>query len=121
MKTFIKTALVALSLAAAGLTVSAPAASAADARLTITVDSGRHHDMWSVAGRHDRHRDRHWGRHDGRCSVERALNKARDMGLRRARVTEVNRRFVEVSGRRHGGHGRVVFANQSRCPVVAVR
>lgn len=117
MKTFIKTAFVALSLAAAGIAASAPAASAADARFVITIDGGRH-------GGWDRHGD--WGRHGGRdrggeCSIGRALDKAQSMGLRRARVTDVNRRFVEVSGRHRGDYGRIIFANDRRCPVVAVR
>lgn len=121
MKTFLKSAIVALSLAAAGLAVTAPSASAADARLTITIGG---HGGWDAGW--DRGRDRGWdrGRHrdrDGRCSVHRALDKAQDMGLRRVRVTDVNRRFVEVSGRRHGHHGRILFANEWRCPVVAVR
>jgi hypothetical protein len=120
MKTFIKTAFVALSLAAAGIAASAPAASAADARLVITIDGGRH-GGWDRHGGRDRHGD--WGRHGGRgeCSIGRALDKAQSMGLRRARVTEVNRRFVEVSGRHRGDFGRIIFANDRRCPVVAVR
>lgn len=59
---------------------------------------------------------RHYGR--GRCNPELAVAKARDYGLRRARVTEMNRRVVEVSGKRHGNWRTMYFANQRACPVI---
>ena len=52
------------------------------------------------------------------CSPERALGKAERMGLRRARIIDVNRRTVKVMGRQHGDRIVVVFANERGCPVI---
>jgi hypothetical protein len=72
----------------------------------------------------DRHRDRdRWDgpRHHqrgGRCSPRLAEEKARHMGLRRARVVDVDRRTVTVVGRDRRGRDRIVFANDRGCPVI---
>lgn len=52
------------------------------------------------------------------CSPDRALDKAERMGLRRARVVDVDRRTIEVSGRQYGDRVRVTFANAPGCPIV---
>lgn len=63
-------------------------------------------------------RDRDW-RHDRRsfCSPDRALDKAERMGLRRARIVDVNRRIVRVSGFKYGSRATVAFGNDRGCPI----
>lgn len=52
------------------------------------------------------------------CSPDRALDKAERMGLRRARIVDVNRRTVKVMGRQDGDRVVIVFANERGCPVI---
>ncbi|MBL8583898.1 MAG: hypothetical protein JNL61_16945 [Rhizobiaceae bacterium] len=54
------------------------------------------------------------------CSPERALDKAERMGLRRVHIADVDRRTIEVQGRkRNGERVYVTFARQSRnCAVL---
>lgn len=54
------------------------------------------------------------------CSTERALDKAERMGLRRVRVADVDRRTIEVQGRkRNGERVYVTFSRMSRnCAVL---
>lgn len=52
------------------------------------------------------------------CSPEQALDKAERMGLRRARIETVGRRFIEVSGRSERGRVTVTFARDRGCPIV---
>lgn len=65
--------------------------------------------------RREHRRDRDWRRS---CSPERAVNKAERMGLRRARLIDVNRRTVKVAGRQYGDRVVIVFANERGCPVL---
>lgn len=69
--------------------------------------------------RRDRYDDRNWDR-DRRssCSPNRALNKADRMGLRRARVVNMNRRAVRVAGVKYGTRVTVSFANARGCPIL---
>lgn len=60
-------------------------------------------------------RDRDWRRS---CSPERAVDKAERMGLRRARLIDINRRTVKVAGRQYGDRVVIVFANERGCPVL---
>jgi hypothetical protein len=84
-------------------------------------DGGR--DRWDRDGdrdRWDRRDDRRhgdWGRR-GRCSPGLAVAKARDFGIRRARIADVSRRAVVVEGFRRGEYSRIVFANDRGCPAV---
>ena len=57
------------------------------------------------------------GRHH-RCSVRRALNKARRMGVHRPRVRVANRRVIKIKGRSHGHRVRIVFSRAPGCPVI---
>jgi hypothetical protein len=69
--------------------------------------------------RRDR-RDYYEARREERgCSPDRALRKAERMGLRRARVIDVGRRTIDVSGRdRRGDRVVVSFGRRDRgCPV----
>ncbi|MER8826372.1 hypothetical protein NKH73_10135 [Mesorhizobium sp. M0938] len=60
-------------------------------------------------------RDRDWRRS---CSPDRALGKAERMGLRRARIVDINRRTVKVAGRQYGDRVLVVFGNERGCPIL---
>lgn len=81
-------------------------------------DGNRHDGRWD-----DRNDGRWGGRPDnGRwnrnCTPDRALDKADRMGLRRARIVDVNRRSITVSGRKYGERIAVSFARAPNCPVV---
>ena len=53
------------------------------------------------------------------CTQGRALNKAERMGIRRARIVDVDRRTIEVRGRaRDGERVYVTFSRQRGCPVL---
>jgi len=58
------------------------------------------------------------GRYERFCSPRRAVNKARRMGVRHARVAHVNHRTIGVKGRRHGHRSYIVFARAPHCPVL---
>ena len=67
----------------------------------------------------DRRQGHGWGHHRaGRCDPRLAAHKARDRGLRRARVVDVTPRRVIVEGRRHGAYRSFVFANARGCPFI---
>jgi len=119
---FVKTGIAAL-VALAGFSATAPAASASEFRIFVQQgwdDRGDHRGDW----RGDRGRDRHdrWDapRRDrgGRCAPWLAEEKASRMGLRRARVVDVDRRTVTVVGRDRHGRDRIVFANDRGCPLI---
>lgn len=59
--------------------------------------------------------DRRW---DRRCTPDRALDKAERMGIRRARIDDVNRRTITLRGRKYGERVFVTFARAPNCPVV---
>lgn len=93
-------------------------------RVGIYVQDGyRDNGRWDNRndGRWDRN-DGRWGRDDRRwdrrCTPDRALDKADRMGLRRARVVDVNRRTITVSGRKYGERVAISFARAPNCPVV---
>ncbi len=58
------------------------------------------------------------GERRGRCDRWLAQEKARDFGLRRARVVDVSPRRVVVEGMRRGNYRSIVFANVRGCPVI---
>jgi hypothetical protein len=66
------------------------------------------------------HPDRYYGDYwrEKRCTSERALFKARRMGVRHARIDYVNRREIGVIGRSHGERIYVTFARTRNCPVI---
>ena len=66
---------------------------------------------------------RHWrgGRHfrGGRaCTVNRALNKAERIGLRRVALRKVSRNTIKVSGRDRGDRVTVTFGRGPNCPII---
>lgn len=114
MTNFIVKAGTAVLIAMAGLSGTATTAAAAGPEFGVHVQYGgeRHHrgrDRWERPRHHDR---------GGRCSPRLAEEKASRMGLRRARVVDVDRRTVTVVGRDRHGRDRVVFANDRGCPVI---
>ncbi|ODT08705.1 MAG: hypothetical protein ABS58_01340 [Mesorhizobium sp. SCN 65-20] len=78
-----------------------------DDRYDNRYDRGRYDDR--------RYDDRRW---DRRCTPDRALDKAERMGLRRARIADVDRRTITVSGRKYGERVAVTFARSPSCPVI---
>ncbi|MCO5730355.1 hypothetical protein [Rhizobium sp. SSA_523] len=116
MSKLIATAGLAALMAVSSLIIPASGASAAQNDLTVQVQWREDHRGWDRhPGRHG-DRDRH-GRRDV-CSPGFAEAKASRMGLRRARVIEVNRRVVVVAGFDRHGRDRIVFANDRGCPVI---
>ncbi len=116
---FVKTAMAGL-IAFAGLSGTASMAAASGPEFRIFVQHGNwdRHDRRDRGDRFDRHdRRRHHDRR-GSCSPRQAESKARHMGLRRARVVDVDRRTVTVVGRDHGRRDRIIFANDRGCPVI---
>lgn len=77
---------------------------------------GRRDNRWD--NRHDNRWGRPGGRWDRACSPDRAMDKAERMGLRRARIVDVNRRSITVSGRKYGERVAITFARAPNCPVV---
>jgi hypothetical protein len=56
------------------------------------------------------------------CTPDRALDRADRMGVRRARIADVGRRTIQVSGRdRFGDRVRVTFGREPGCPVLRRR
>ena len=107
---------IAAFIALAGLAGTASTAAAVEPEFRILIQ----HRGWDDHGR-DRHHDR-WDRpcrdRGGRCAPWLAEEKARHMGLRRARVVDVDRRAVTVVGRDRRGRDGVVFANDRGCPLI---
>jgi hypothetical protein len=71
-------------------------------------------------GYRQRDRDRHHGNagRRGHCSPWQAVEKAREHGLRRARVAHVTPRKVVVDGVRFHRQVSIAFANARHCPVL---
>ena len=128
MNRFIRTTLSALAIATAGVAASAPAANAGGIGFELSIGgpgSGvvvRDHER--RGGYVDRDYDRRGGwnrfeRHRDVCRLDAAVDRARDMGVRRAEVVGSNRRQVIVEGFRHHRPVQVAFANERGCPVIA--
>lgn len=63
---------------------------------------------------------RHDDRRDVRgCTPARALDKARRMGIHRARIDDVSRRTITVRGQSRSGRILLTFARAPRCPVIS--
>ncbi|MBP2444816.1 hypothetical protein [Rhizobium leguminosarum] len=52
------------------------------------------------------------------CSPMHAVRKARDFGLRDARITRMSPRVVVVAGRERRGWDKITFANVRGCPLI---
>jgi hypothetical protein len=110
MKQFLAKAGLAALIAFSGFAAPLATASAAGSDVRILVQHPGHDRGWNGP----RHRP---DRRDN-CSPRLAEDKASRMGLRRARVVDVSRRVVVVSGFDRGGRDRVVFANVRGCPLI---
>ena len=95
-----------------GAIVALPAAAQAD---SLYLNFGGHHGAGvgvHIGG------DRTYYRPARICTPNRAVNKAERLGLRRARVVDVNRRTIKVSGRQHRDRVTVTFGRHGNCPIV---
>lgn len=122
MLNMLRTAVLSAAVGVAALTGMAPAAQAEGLYLNfggrgepragvyVGEDGPRHVGRWDR-----RERD---GRHGRECTPGRALDKAAQLGVRRARVIDVSRRTIDVAGRRHGDRVVMTFARAPHCPVI---
>ena len=79
-------------------------------------DRGRHHYRGE---RHHSERRGHGSHHMRECSPRDALGKASRMGLRRARIVDVNRRTIRVAGRSNGHRqATIIFGKAPSCPIL---
>lgn len=114
--------LIGCALLASAATATPMQASAQDVELQIGRDglrierdcNPRYEDCYRSERRREAYDDR------PRCSEGRALRKAERMGIRRARIADIGRRTIDVSGRdRYGDRIRVTFGRQPSCPVLS--
>jgi hypothetical protein len=118
MITKLKTAALS-ALIGLGAIAAVPAAAQAEG-LYLNFGGGYHNSgAGFYVGDDDYRRDyRHDRRYNRFCTPNRALNKAERLGIRRARVVDVDRRTIDVVGRKHGDRVRVTFARAPHCPIV---
>jgi hypothetical protein len=81
----------------------------------VHVRFGHHARFGVYVGNFPDHDDFRWRK---RCTVDRALIKARRIGVRRARIDYVTRREIGVVGRSRGERVRITFARAPHCPVI---
>ncbi|MEM5473872.1 hypothetical protein WNZ14_19265 [Hoeflea sp. AS60] len=128
MNRLLRTTLAILVVATAGVAATAPAnAGGLGFELSIGGPGGgiviSDRDRRGGGDRFDGRRggfNRFEGHRDA-CNPNQAVNKARDMGVRRADVVRAGRRNVVVEGFRHHRPVQVVFANERSCPVIDFR
>ncbi|MBN9073269.1 MAG: hypothetical protein J0H34_17075, partial [Rhizobiales bacterium] len=106
MRTILTRSALAMLLGLTGLPLGASFASAQGVELRIDRDGARMHrrercDPDFEDCRMDRDRD--FGERERGCTPERALWKAERMGIRRARVVDMDRRTIDVRGRDRRG------------------
>jgi hypothetical protein len=106
-----------------GAITALPAAAQAD---SLHFSFGDRHDGGRIGIQFgsDRYDYRGWDDDDYRdrrtCSPDEALRKARRIGLRRARVVDVDRRTIDVVGRDRGDRVRVTFGRRGNCPILHI-
>jgi hypothetical protein len=109
------------ALIALGTLAAIPATSAQAEGLYLNLGNGEAR-FGVYVGDNDRrvHRRDRWDRRHVRrqCTANRALNKAERMGIRRARVVDVDRRSITVRGRKWGDRVTVDFGRAPNCPVI---
>jgi hypothetical protein len=76
---------------------------------------GRNNAEFGLHVGEHRHGVRNWHR---ACTPQRALSKAKRMGLWRARVVDVGRHTIKVAGRKYNERVVVVFGRDRSCPVI---
>lgn len=126
MANFLKTAALSVLI---GLGALGAAPASAQSGVYLGLGGGHHgpsvgvwfgdndHSYRGYDRRHDRRHDRRWEHRRG-CSAGEALYKAERMGIRHARVVDIDRRSVDVRGRKHGDRVRVSFARVPGCPLI---
>ena len=87
----------------------------------LYLNFGGKHDGFGVVigqdGQRWHKRDR-WDRRPARCTPDQALDKAERIGVRRARIADVDNRTITVSGRSRGDRVYITFARAPRCPII---
>lgn len=114
MRKIFSTTSLALAIAFTGIPLGV--ASAQDLQLNLGRDGPR---LQLDRDNRDRRGDRRFDRRE--CTPDRALDKAERMGLRRARISDVGRRTIDVRGfSRRGDRVVISFArSDGRCPVLS--
>lgn len=113
----VKSAVVAFSIAIAGM-AAVPAAAHAD-RLSFGFQNGNAYIGVQVGPNRGYHRgNRHGWQRGPQCTPQRAVNKARNMGVRNARVIRANRNVIRVAGNQRGHRVNLAFARAPNCPVI---
>ncbi len=85
---------------------------------------GSHGSVGFEFGDYDRvdyrmhHRRDRWDRDYRGCTPNRAVDKARYYGVHRARVVDVGRRTITVSGYKWGERVRMTFGQAPNCPIL---
>jgi hypothetical protein len=103
--------------AIAAMPASAEAASASFS-FGISSGNGAVSVQFGPGHRYQRGHGRYY--HRRHCTDGQALSKARQMGLRNARVVRASHRNVEIRGwSRWRGHSAIVFSRAPHCPIVA--
>lgn len=120
---FLKTA--ALS-AIVGLGVFAAAPASAQSGVYLGIGGGHpgpHVGIWFGDSGHSYRRPHHpdYGWHRPGCHPHQAVGKASRMGVRGARVIDVDRRAIRVAGHRYRDRVMVTFARAPGCPVIRYR
>lgn len=133
MRTILTNSVLAVALALTSVPLGVHLAAAQDVELRLDREGPRLRmrekcDPAFEDCRRDRDRDfadRDWNDRDRNrfergCTEERALRKAARMGIRRARVVDVDRRTIDVRGRdRYDERVTVTFGRRDRsCPVL---
>jgi hypothetical protein len=113
----IRTAALAAVLGIGAMAATPSAAEASTASFSFGFGSGSGAFSVQIGPGHRDHGRYHHRRY---CSDRQALSKARDMGLRNARVARASHRNVEIRGwSRWRGHQAIVFSRAPHCPIVA--
>ncbi|MFN4274460.1 MAG: hypothetical protein ACK4F5_16775 [Aliihoeflea sp.] len=119
---FVRTATLAAIVGLGALAAMPASAEASNASFSFGVTSpdGAFSIQFGNPGpRYHRGQPRHH-HHVRHCSDRQAVNRARDMGLRNARIIRSGHRTVEVSGWSHRrGYSEIVFSRAPHCPIVA--
>jgi hypothetical protein len=111
-----------------GALAAMPATAEADGLYFSFGSGGSRAGVYLGDGGHVRHWDRNHGRHwkndhhrwkpRNRCTNGRALDKAANMGVRRAYVSYASDSTITVRGRALGDSVRVRFSRAPGCPVI---
>lgn len=122
----LKTAALSLAIGMGAISAAPVAAQAEGIYFRLGTDNGRYHEVqdeyrlgtrsYRRDGRRCQYREEY---RRERCSPRDAERKARRLGLRNARVVDVDRRSVTVRGRAFGERAMLVFGRNSSCPVIA--